>query len=245
MAAMNYSGVILASQTEEKNDDEYENDVVDDHDNEEVDELARRRKNSNIMFQPFNDYKEMTPWNFELTNSESVECLAVGSGWCAVYTSYNYIRAFSTEGIQKNLICQSTPLVTMAGYENFLAVVYHTAPAFQQQQALRVKIINMATRDYKILIDADCPISPGSTLTWFGFSEEGQIFTFDSDYVLRSFSYNEQMWTVRLDFRVRYTGMHKLWVVGVVEQEALVIEVPKDHDTPNMIQKGKTMRFKL
>lgn len=50
MAAMNYSGVILASQTEEKNDDEYENDVVDDHDNEEVDELARRRKNSNIMF---------------------------------------------------------------------------------------------------------------------------------------------------------------------------------------------------
>ena len=50
MAAMNYSGVILASQTEEKNDDEYENDVVDDHDNDEVDELARRRKNSNIMF---------------------------------------------------------------------------------------------------------------------------------------------------------------------------------------------------
>ena len=50
MASMNYSGVILASQTEEKNDDEYENDVVDDHDNEEVDELARRRKNSNIMF---------------------------------------------------------------------------------------------------------------------------------------------------------------------------------------------------
>ena len=53
------------------------------------------------------------------------------------------------------------------------------------------------------------------------------------------------MWTVRLDFRVRYTGMHKLWIVGIVEQEALVIEVPKDHETPNMIQKGKTMRFKL
>ena len=49
MSAMNYSGVIMASEAEEKNDDEYEDDVLDD-DNLEVDEMAKRRKNSNIMF---------------------------------------------------------------------------------------------------------------------------------------------------------------------------------------------------
>ena len=49
MAAMNYSGVIMASEAEEKNDNEYEDDVLDD-DNLEVDEMAKRRKNSNIIF---------------------------------------------------------------------------------------------------------------------------------------------------------------------------------------------------
>ena len=48
MAAMNYSGVLMASQTDEKNEDEYENDLEDD--DEEVDEMAKRRKSSNIMF---------------------------------------------------------------------------------------------------------------------------------------------------------------------------------------------------
>ena len=50
MAAMNYSGVIMASAAEEKNDNEYEDDVLDDDNLEEVDVMAKRRKNSNIMF---------------------------------------------------------------------------------------------------------------------------------------------------------------------------------------------------
>ena len=77
----------------------------------------------------------------------------------------------------------------MLGYENFLAVVYHSGPAFLGCQCLRLKIMNMATRDCRLLIDADCAITPGSILTWAGFSEEGQIFTYDSEGILRSFSY--------------------------------------------------------
>ena len=47
MAAMNYSGVIMASQVDENNEEEYENDLEDD---DEVDEMAKRRKSSNIIF---------------------------------------------------------------------------------------------------------------------------------------------------------------------------------------------------
>ena len=83
---------------------------------------------------------------------------------------------------------------------------------------MRVKIINMATRDYKILIDAECPSSAFSILTWVGFSEEGQLFTFDSNGVLRSFSFTEQQWTVRIDFKIRYGNIYKqIWIVGVYE----------------------------
>ena len=160
-------------------------------DEEEQDEMVKRRKNSNIMFQPFNEWKDVKPWNFELKNGESAECLAIGSGWCAVQTNFNYIRIFSNDGIQKHLICQGTSIVTMVGYENFLAIIYHAGPAFLGSQAMRIKIINMTTRDYRILIDAECPASPASLLTWVGFSEEGQLFTYDTYGVLRSFSYTE------------------------------------------------------
>ena len=79
----------------------------------------------------------------------------------------------------------------MVGYENFLAIIYHAGPAFLGSQSMRVKIINMTTRDYRILIDAECPASPASLLTWVGFSEEGQLCTFDTYGILRSFSYTE------------------------------------------------------
>ena len=91
MAALNYSGVILASRAEEKNQDEYEDDCIEE-DQEDVDEMAKRRKNSNIMFHPFNEWKDVKSWNYELKNGESVECLAIGSGWSAIQTNFNYIR---------------------------------------------------------------------------------------------------------------------------------------------------------
>ena len=48
MAALNYNGVLLASQAEEKNEDAYEedDDVADDDDL--ADEMLKRKKNSNI-----------------------------------------------------------------------------------------------------------------------------------------------------------------------------------------------------
>mmetsp|Transcript_20075 Transcript_20075/g.27127 ORF Transcript_20075/g.27127 Transcript_20075/m.27127 type:complete len:80 (-) Transcript_20075:1051-1290(-) len=77
----------------------------------------------------------------------------------------------------------------MAGYENFLAIVYLSGPAFKGYQPMRVKIINMAARENAVIIDADCALTPTSELRWFGFSEEGQLFSFDDLGIVRSFSY--------------------------------------------------------
>ena len=82
-------------------------------------------KSSNIEFRPFNEWKQTKQWNYELKNGESAECVAIGSGWACVYTNYSYIRVFSSDGIQKHIICHGTPVVSMVGYENLLAIVYH------------------------------------------------------------------------------------------------------------------------
>jgi len=38
------------------------------------------------------------------------------------------LRVFSNEGIQKNIFCLATPVVSMTGYENMLSIVYHAGP---------------------------------------------------------------------------------------------------------------------
>lgn len=97
MAAMNYNGVLLASMAEASNEDSYEEDPADDK--MDGDDMERRRKSSNLQFKPFNEWKDVKEWNYELKNGESAESLAVGSGWNAVLTNYNYIRVFSNNGI--------------------------------------------------------------------------------------------------------------------------------------------------
>jgi hypothetical protein len=123
MAVLSYSGVLLASRAEERDENEYEEDELDD----DVlgADLEKRKKSSNIQFKPFSSTGASKEWSYELKNRESVECLAMGSRWCAVLTTNNYLRVFSTDGIQKHLLCLATPVVSMAGYENLLAVVSH------------------------------------------------------------------------------------------------------------------------
>ena len=57
MATLNYSGMLIANPALEQDEDAYEE--VD-----ELDEQANRRKNSNIEFRPFNEWKNVKPWNF-------------------------------------------------------------------------------------------------------------------------------------------------------------------------------------
>ena len=52
--------------------------------------------------------------------------------------------------------------MTMAGYENFLTIAYQSGPAFHGYQPMRLKVLNMAMRDNRVLIDADCAVTPSS-----------------------------------------------------------------------------------
>lgn len=97
MAAMNFNGLILANKAEEQDQDKYE-EMDNASDNPEND-IQRRLKNSNIYFKPFNEWKNLKDWNFELKDQESVDCVAIGSGWACAYTDFGYIRVFSLNGI--------------------------------------------------------------------------------------------------------------------------------------------------
>jgi len=43
--------------------------------------------------------KNLKDWHFKLEKNEIVECLAMGTGWCAVATDYGYLRIFTSDGV--------------------------------------------------------------------------------------------------------------------------------------------------
>ena len=135
--------------------------------------MKKRQRYAHVYYKPFNTYKNLTDWHHQLDLGENIESVALGTGWLAVITSLGFVRILSTEGIQKFIFCQGMPILTTAGYENLLVIVYHTAPAFLGQQALRMKIIDIGSKTYQILHDVECPITRSSTLSWIGFSDEG------------------------------------------------------------------------
>jgi len=132
----------------------------------------------------------------------------------------------------------------MAGYENLLAVVYHSGPSVFGQQTMRVKILNMADRDYKLLMDTEFPLSRQANLIWLQFSEEGQLCAFDSEGVMRCLTFNSQQWHPIYDFRQSLPDVYEqIFVVGVMDSEILAIIMPPDAQAPHLTQKSHIKRF--
>jgi hypothetical protein len=66
-----------------------------------------------------------------------------------------------------------------------------------------------------------------------GFSEEGQLYSYDSEGVFRGLSFRNYQWMPVLDFKFRMPNSYsQLWVVGVCEGEVLGLEMMKGHDAP-------------
>lgn len=106
MATLNFSGLIIASKAIESDLDKYEEEEDDDDlDLDKEKETKNSKKNSHIIFKPFSEHKNLKDWHFELKDGESVDCLAIGSGWSAVLTDFGYIRVFSIDGIQSYIMC--------------------------------------------------------------------------------------------------------------------------------------------
>lgn len=80
---------------------------------------------------------------------------------------------------QKNVVSLDGPVVTASGFGDELAVVTHSCPTLpSNEQMLEFRVFNVSNGTQ--LVRGRLPLTPGSCLTWFGFSEEGQLSSFDS-----------------------------------------------------------------
>jgi Minichromosome loss protein, Mcl1, middle region len=81
--------------------------------------------------------------------------------------------------------------------------------------------------------DIECPVSRYASLVWLGFSEEGQLFTFDSEGVFRGLNFRNYQWSPVFDFKYKLPQTYtQLWIVGVVDGEIMALEMPKGYVAP-------------
>ncbi|KAF6171356.1 hypothetical protein GIB67_009497 [Kingdonia uniflora] len=141
---------------------------------------------STLMYCPFNSWENNSEWSMRF-ESEEVKVVALGTGWVAAITSLNYLRIFTGGGLQKYILSIDGPVVTAAGLKDELAIVTHASHSLPtNDQMLEFEVFNISNKTQTLR--GHLPLTPGSNLSWFGFSEEGQLSSYDSKGVLRVFS---------------------------------------------------------
>ncbi|XP_073059203.1 protein ENHANCER OF LHP1 1-like [Primulina eburnea] len=148
---------------------------------------CRGEKNmSTLMYQPFSTWDNNSEWSMQF-EGEEVRVVALGDSWVAAVTSINLLRIFTHGGLQRYILSLEGPVVTAAGFKDELAVVMHISPSLPSDDPMfeyRVFNIPNGTRPLR----GRLPLTPGSCLKWFGFSDEGQLSSFDSKGVLRVYT---------------------------------------------------------
>lgn len=148
---------------------------------------SKGEKNMSVlMYRPFKSWASNSEWTMRF-EGEEVKVVANGSGWVAAITSLNLLRIFSEGGLQKHVISLDGPVVTATGCNDQLAVVTHVSDCLpSNEQVMEFRVFNISKMTQQL--NGRVALTPGSRLTWIGFSEEGSFSSFDSEGVLRVFT---------------------------------------------------------
>lgn len=176
----------------------------------------------------------------KLSGREDVEKLCVGSTWCAILTSKLFLRIFTCRGgAQLFTFSFSYPILALYTHNDRLAVLYQAdLPTLGMQRLafstydIRPAALNSVTAVLKGVL---APIPPQKTITWAGFSSEGDLCCVDSKGDVRMYSSQWLAWerVGKLeDWRV--VGISKSEIYGFDKQgkylrrEKLRIETGKE-----------------
>lgn len=119
--------------------------------------------------------------------------MALSGNWMAV-ANISEIRFIDLAGNLMKVVSFDRPILSMQAYENLLAVVYHESIPMYDSQVLSMKVFSVNQFAVVDLPEGHVPLTvpefgaKGSTLNWFGFSEEGMLFSQDSFGAIRAYS---------------------------------------------------------
>ncbi|KAL1458238.1 hypothetical protein WDU94_008400 [Cyamophila willieti] len=130
-----------------------------------------------------NSWDGSKEWCLEFPN-EDILAVAAGGSFIACASDRRLLRVFSIGGLQREVISLPGPVVCLNAKDDVLLAVYHTGQGVPEDQNLSYSLYHSGAL-HRSRGPHSLPLSPGSTLRWAGFSEEGSLLTYDSECVLR------------------------------------------------------------
>lgn len=199
-AALSYEGAFFAS------------------DAEDVDSDSVLRRGSTVYYHAFPNQRHLGEANESFTitlpHGEEAVAVTVGSGWAAVASSMQYLRIFSSTGLQLLVSFVKGPVVSLVGCADKLAIFYYEG---DNNKLLRVDMLTIHTDgSMRQIVDSIVPL-PRSTLSWTGFEvETGTLFMMNSKGMLSSLmNIAGWRWVPVLDGSLKKSVDQSFWPIAV------------------------------
>lgn len=137
-------------------------------------------------------------WSISLPDCEEIIAVGASEKLVAVATDVNNLRIFSVMGTQRELIALPGPTVAVAGHGDAIIVAYHAGAPLNNSQNLSVMLVqaiglSVRCREFRLAL------TPGTKLTWFGFSDRGSPVCNDTMGTVRMFNLRGNYWTTICD----------------------------------------------
>ena len=125
---------------------------------------------SKAYYRPVDNWSNKNDWSLELPLNENILAVGVSKFAVMIATDRHYARVLTLSGIQTAIRSLPGPIVTIAGNDIYIMLVYHLSGIYSGNQNLGYSLHNTQTGE---VVEGSCPITPMSTLTWAGFSQKG------------------------------------------------------------------------
>jgi len=205
-------------------------------------------------FETFGPIKDKD-WQLTLPSGERVLGCASGEGWAAVVTSRNFLRTFTSGGLQGPIIWLKGAPVTMTGLGRSVAVFYHECnPLMDGTQKLGYSFYDGVTGK-EIASGSVAAMSPKASLTWVGFSTDDSLCVMDSDGMLstlvpmkpdglaRDISW---VWVPMLDtLGLKKSSADTFWPISVQDAKLICVPLRGDMQHPDPMRRPVTAALPL
>ncbi|XP_063695779.1 WD repeat and HMG-box DNA-binding protein 1 [Culicoides brevitarsis] len=132
-------------------------------------------------------------WSISMPDTEEIQAVCASDKLVAVATDARYLRIFTVLGTQREVLCIPGQIVALAAHDEQIIVAYHAAAAATDDQNMNLMIIDSFGYNIKCK-EAKIPLTPGSKLTWLGFSREGSPVIYDSRGIMKLYRHKSSCW---------------------------------------------------
>ncbi|KAL4139200.1 hypothetical protein PRIC2_002698 [Phytophthora ramorum] len=212
-----------------------------------------------VFYRPFESWASNSSWHKTLPDGEDAECVAAGREFCAVATSLQTLRIYTTSGIDYALLRLPGRVVTMTAKESLLAVVYQGLHGQLHYQLLRIRVDS--SRERVVLVSkGDLPMTPPprdvfashkeneamrqdvsnwSKLTWLGFDDRQILYSVDSFACVQALSPSTgwnwfPIGCVGNTLQKKPEDRHGVFTLGVVNDSLLYFPLGKGAQAPKL-----------